>query len=284
VGVSIDATFIEDFIGFKLIGGEDALAAGVQIDGWGLSYNAFTTAGQLFVKTGAGTFAGDPGFVGVPEQDVFVLGPLVDSAGYNRAGFAKAVQFVPYIVVPRRGVRVSHVYRLSVNAETVKSVLALETLVSNRVFDIKYARIMDVDLFGTGPDHFFWKFDALAPARCFPVEASVNVGDYLDDVPPATGGGGGGQPSQGVGDDTGDFQMAMIIDHGDLDPTGGFQQSLLYPAAYTMVTGQSEADAKAAAQANLEAAGMRTWCIAVDDDGGSLFVAYGVGLGRVTNE
>ncbi|MFT7465438.1 MAG: hypothetical protein ACI9EF_003805, partial [Pseudohongiellaceae bacterium] len=288
VGVSLDGTFIEDFIGFKQIGGEDVLTAGVQIDGWGMSFNALTPASQIFVKTGAGSFAGDPGFSGAPMADTFVLGPLVDAAGFNRSGFAKAGQFVPYIVVPRRGIRVTNEYRLSLNADTVASTVELGVIATNRVRDLKYARIMDVDLFGTGADHFYWNFDPTSPVRCFPVDASLNVGDFLDDVSAGTDEapqGGSGQPSQGVGDDFGDFQLAMIIDHGDLDPSSGFMQDLAFPAAYTMVVDSSEAAAVATATANLLAAGVTTYCIAVDIDGGSesagggTYVAFGAGLG-----
>jgi hypothetical protein len=290
IGVSVDGSFIEDFIGFKRIGGEDVLTPGVQIDGWGLSYNALTVLGQLYAKMGAGTFAGDPGFIGTPEPDVFVLGPLVDAAGYNRAGFAKAAQFVPYIVVPRRGIKVTNVYRLSLNADTVRSDIELNVVSTNRVNDIKYARILDPDLFGTGADRFYWNFDAGAPVRCFPVDAATNVGAFLDNPPGPDPGGdvGGGQPSQGVGDEFGDFQMAMIIDHGDL--LVGFQHTLLFPAAYTLVVDDDEEDAVAAAQANLEAAGATTWCIAVDTDyssespgGDYLWLAFGVGLGPQKN-
>ncbi|GEM_PF-2480379 len=289
VGVSMDGTFIEDFIGFKQIGGEDVLTAGVQIDGWGMSYNVLTPAGQTFVKSGAGSFAGDPGFIGpAPMPDAFVLGPLVDAAGFNRSGFAKASQFVTYLTVPRRGIRLTNAYRLSLFDDTVRSIVELGVVATSKANDIKYARIMDVDIFGVGADHFYWNFDPAMPMRCFPVDASLNVGDFLDG-PTGTespNGGGGGQPSQGVGDDTGDFQLAMIIDHGDLDVSEGFMQTLNYPAAYTMVTDTSEAAAVAAATANLVAAGMTTYCIAVDVDGGGgslgdggTYVAYGAGLG-----
>ena len=78
----------------------------------------------------------------------------------------------------------------------------------------------------------------------------------------------------------GDYQMALVIDHGDVAGDSGFQETITYPAAFTLVSGfASETAAKDAAVAELEAEGMTTWVVAVDQDPASgLYTAFGAGL------
>src|SRR5678815_1354345 len=55
LGASPDGTFIEDFIGYKFIGGDDVLLGGVPADGWGLDYSAHAPGGITHIFGGAGT-------------------------------------------------------------------------------------------------------------------------------------------------------------------------------------------------------------------------------------
>lgn len=276
VGVSDDGTFIEDFVGFKEIGGDDALIAGVPGDGWGLTYGALVPGGITTINAGTdGDHLTDPGFTHGLQPGSFVLGPFIDANGYNRAGFAKASQFVPYNVVPRRGIRVTSEYDLGLTEETVAATFQFKIEATARIFDMTFVRTLDADLFGVGSDRFFSSFDPESPIQAFAVEATENVNTIATQLDP--GGSGPALPD----DSEGDYQMALVIDHGDILGTSGFQETLVYPGAFTLVSGYASAEqARDVAIANLQDEGMTTWVIATDDDPESgTFSAFGAGLG-----
>jgi hypothetical protein len=281
VGVSPDGTFIEDFIGFREVGGPDVLLNGAATDGWGLTYQSLIPGGLTEVNQGAGSHQGDPGFdEGLPLiPGAFVLGPFVDGAGYNRAGFAKSSSLVPYQLMPRRGVQVTTEYTLSLDARTLNGTIELKAATNARVLDLTFSRVMDVDLFGssdpgsTSDDHFFWSFDANGTVKAYAVDAGENVSTIVE-------------PGATTSDATGDFQAALVIENGDVGGGGGFQETMTYGSAFTLVSGFLDEDsAKSEAEAQLTDAGMEAWVIAVDEDPANpgLFTAFGAGLAGPLN-
>lgn len=276
VGVSPDGTFIEDFIGFREVDGPDVLLAGAATDGWGLTYDALIPGGLTSVNQGAGGHPGDPGFDdGLPViPGSFVLGPFVDGGGFNRAGFARSSSLVPYQLLPRRGVLVTTEYTLGLDDTVLNGTIELKSATTSRVLDLVFTRLMDVDLFGsadpgsTSDDHFFWHFDPAGVVKAFAAPAGENVNSITE-------------PAQGDDDDTGDFQVALVIENGDIGGGGGVQGTEIYGAAFTLVSGLlSEAQARQLAEDNLVESGAETWVIAVDQDPSTpgLFTAFGAGL------
>lgn len=281
VGVSPDGTFIEDYIGFREVGGPDVLLAGAATDGWGMSYQALIPGGLTSVVQGAGDHQGDPGFnAGLPLiPGSFTLGPFVDSQGFNRAGFAKSSSLVPYQLMPRRGVIVTTEYTLGLNQNVLNGTVELKAATTARVLDLMFSRLMDVDLFGTADpgstsdDHFFWHFDPQAAVKAFAVPAGENVSTYTE-------------PSQGDDDVTGDYQVALIIDNGDVGGGGGMQETMTYSVSFTLISNfLSEEGARQAAVDDLTAAGIESWVVVVDEDPASpgLFTAFGAGLAGPLN-
>ena len=267
LGVSPDHTFIEDFIGFKEIGGEDVLLVGVPADGWGLSYTLDDPEIELLtgIFGGAGEQLSDPGFNTELVQLDFQLGPFVDSNGFNRSGFARSSTIVPSSLDPLQGVLVRVDYTVGVNQTSVDGLLVMRRNAgSGEIGDILYQRVMDVDLFGTGDDTFYYSFDANDQVRAFPVDTTGVVGDL---TAPAT--------SQGVL--TGDLQFALEAEGAPLE---GGPSPRAYGLTFTLVKEfSSEADAVAAAVANLTVKDATTWVVAVDADPTTgLFTAFGAGL------
>lgn len=267
VGVSPDSTFIEDFVGFREVDGKDVLIEGTATDGWGMTYSAQIPGGLTMVASGAGDQAGDPGFDPglLPVPGAFVLGPFVDGQGYNRAGFAKASALVPYQLMPRRGVQIFTEYTLGLNQSSVKGRVTFKSASPSRIDDLTFTRLMDVDLFDPGGDHFFWHFDPSANARAFAAPAGENVGNVTE-------------PAQGDDDAIGDFQAAFVIEPGTLG--AGFAFTATNEMAFTLVSGfVTEDQAKDAAQQELEDCGSDSWVIAVDEDPDTgLFCAFGAGV------
>ncbi|RKY21762.1 MAG: hypothetical protein DRQ55_03195 [Planctomycetota bacterium] len=281
VGVSPDGSFIEDFIGFREVGGPDVLLNGAATDGWGLTYESLIPGGLTEVNQGAGTHAGDPGFdAGLPiVPGSFVVGPFVDdNGGYNSAGFVKSSALVPYQLMPRRGVIVTTEYTLALDARTVVGSIELKSSTTSQVLDLTFSRVMDVDLFGTADpgstsdDHFFWSFEASGIVKAYAADAGENVNTIME-------------PAATTGDAVGDLQAALVIENGDVDGGGGFQETITYGSAFTIVSGTSEVEAKDAAVAELSDAGMETWVVAVDEDPSNpgTYTAFGAGLSGPLN-
>jgi len=270
MGVSPDGTFIEDQIGFKEIGGQDVLTAGVPADGWALDYDVSgTPTGATHVYGGAGSQLTDPGFTNSLLPLAFELGPFQDGAGFNRRGFANASSIVTFdnTGAPAPGVITTFQYTVSANARTVIGDIALQMGNHAQVSDLLFTRVMDVDLFGTGPDQFFWSFSPTSKLQAFAVDTATNVGNITP-------------PAQPFGNATGDMQAAMVIKHGN--STGaGYSDITHYRTAFTLVKGFSTAQqALNNAVRNLRDAGIDTWVVAVDQDPATeLFAAFGTGLG-----
>src|SRR5678815_1472787 len=119
LGASPDGTFIEDFIGYKFIGGDDVLLGGVPADGWGLDYSAHAPGGITHIFGGAGDQLTDRGFLSAVDPVSFELGEFTTSAGVNRRGFAESVMMVVQSRAPQRGVEVTHTYRFPIFAKTL---------------------------------------------------------------------------------------------------------------------------------------------------------------------
>jgi hypothetical protein len=270
MGVSPDGTFIEDQIGFKEIGGQDVLAAGVPADGWALDYNVSgSPTGATHVYGGAGSQLTDPGFTNSLLPLSFELGPFEDGAGFNRRGFASASSIVTFnnTGAAAPGVITTIQYTVSANARTVIGDIALQMANHAQISDLLFTRVMDIDLFGTGADQFFWSFNPTSKLQAFAVDTATNVGNVTP-------------PAQPFGNATGDMQAAMVIKHGD--STGaGYSDITHYRTAFTLVKGFSTAQqALNNAVRNLRDAGIDTWVVAVDQDPKTgLFAAFGTGLG-----
>ncbi len=266
LGVSPDGSFIEDLIGFKEIGGQDVLRTGVAADGWGVSYDAITPSGVTSVFGGGGDHLSDPGFTTALSPGSFTIGPFTDSNGFNRMGSATAVNLVPHLLAPRRGVVIRNEYQIGLNQRAVDGSVMVQMVSKARLRDVLYERVMDVDLFGTGPDNFFWKFASDAKVKAFAVGIDEGVGNLTE-------------PVQTESNAVGDMQFALVIEHGDGNASS-FNQTVTYPAAFTLVSQfVSEVDAVDSAMQNLNTLGMETWVIAVDRDPDTmLYSAFGAGL------
>jgi hypothetical protein len=274
IGVSHDGSFIEDFVGYKLVGGLDVLAApvaGAEADAWALDFDvALVPSGVTHVYGGAGDQLTDPMFLNAVEPLSFELGPLVDASGMNRHGLAEASNMVVFSAPssPLRGVVATHHYELGVFARSLRGDLALQMGTDQSVTDLTYTRVFDVDLFGPGSDHFFWGFNPNDKLKAFAVDTSTNVGNVV-------------VPAQAIGTATGDMQMVLLIDHGDSNGTG-FADITHYKMGFTLMRGfatQTEAANEAVRRLRLET-GATTWVVATDQDPVSgLWATFGAGLG-----
>jgi hypothetical protein len=270
MGVSPDGTFIEDEVGFKEIGGQDVLVAGVPADGWALDYDVRASPfGATHVYGGAGSQLTDPGFTNSLLPLSFELAPFQDSAGFNRRGFANASSLVAFDNSGQQvpGVIATIEYTVSVGARTVIGDIALQMANHAQITDLLFSRVLDVDLFGTGSDQFFWSFSPTGALQAFAVDAATHVGNV---VPPA-------QPFSNA---TGDLQAAMLIKHGN-SSGAGYADITHYRTAFTLVKGYATAQqALNNAVRNLRDAGVDTWVVAVDQDPATnLYAAFGTGLG-----
>ena len=270
LGASPDGTFIEDFIGYKFIGGDDVLLGGVPADGWGLDYSAHAPGGITHIFGGAGDQLTDRGFLSAVDPVSFELGEFTTSAGINRRGFAESVMMVVQSRAPQRGVEVTHTYRFPIFAKTLQGDVSLQIAVDDKIDDLRYTRVMNVDLFNDGTDTFNWSFDPNSKVKCFAVDTSTNVGNVT--VP--------AQPSAreiGV-----DRQFALVIDDGD-SPASSFGEVHRYKMGFVHVLGfstQALALEEAVRRLRLEA-GATTWVVAVDQDPISLqYAAFGAGPGE----
>jgi hypothetical protein len=267
IGVSPDGTFIEDFVGFKEIGGQDTLLVGVPADGWAVDFDVRNTPlGTTHVYGGAGEQLSDPGFANPLVPLSFQLAGFQDAAGFNRRGTADASSLVSYTPPGSdpRGLRTDFDYTMSVGSNTVVGEIDLTPATHGSISGLQFARVTDVDLFGVGPDQFFWSFNPQSPIKAFAVDGATNVGNV---TPPGTP----------FGNATGDMQAAVTIDGGSLT----LPQSLHYRTAFTYTRGFTTAVlALNDAVRRLRTAGVDTWVVAVDKDPQTgLYAAFGTGLG-----
>lgn len=270
IGASPDGTFIEDFVGYKFIGGDDVLLHGVPADGWGLAFDAHAPGGVTHVFGGAGDQLTDRGFISAVEPISFELGPFTTSAGTNRRGFAESAEMVIEMASPQRGVEVTHTYRLPIFDKTIQGDVSLQIATDDKIDDLLYTRVMDVDLFDNGTDTFNWSFDPNSKIKAFAVDLNTNVGNIV-------------VPAQSVAREVGvDRQFALLIDDGDT-PANKFGEVHRYKVGFTHIEGfstQQLALEEAVRRLRLEA-GATTWVVAVDQDPVSLkFAAFGAGLGQ----
>ncbi len=270
-GVSLDGTFIEDQVGFRCIGGQDVLSPGVPADGWSVAYNVQERPAPVTgIFGGAGDQLSDPGFTDELLLKSFQLGGFMDGSGNNRRGFGESRALVTYSTDPDVGVGIVHTYRWSVGSDTVGGDVNVQIPAHQAaITEVAYNRVLDVDLFGTGPDQFEWSFDPGSRVKAFAVDTATNVGNLT-------------VPAQSSGSVTDDMQMALLIEHGRGGDVivDGRRYETLYDLGFTMVKElASRDDAVAAARDNLLAAGLRTWVVAADQDPDSgTWAAFGAGL------
>lgn len=265
LGVSPDGSFIEDFVGFKEIGGQDLLLAGVPADGWALDFDVNgLPVGTTHVFGGAGDQLTLPGFTNRHKPLAFELGSWQDAAGMNRRGFAEASTLVFYQLPGGQpeGVTATFEYTMSVGAKTLVGEIELEAATAGSVRDLLFTRVTDVDLFGAGSDQFYWSFDSGSPLKAFAVGPGVNVGNVS-------------VPAQSFGSATGDLQTAVLVE------ASGLPAQLTVRTAFTWTKGfVSGTLALNDAVRRLRQAGIDTWVVAVDQDPVSgLWAAFGTGLG-----
>ncbi len=272
-GVSIDGTLIEDFVGYREIGGQDVLfGSGVAADGWAVEFDMGPPgrpAGISHVYGGAGDQLTDPGFLNPFVPLAFEIGPFTDSFGLNRRGYALASGVVAAADPSDRvrGVAVAHEYEISVGALVIRGDIALQMATEQQVTGLRYTRVLDLDLFGVGADEFRWSFAPSSKIKAFAVDTSVHVGNLVT-------------PPQAVGSAVGDLQAALLIEHGDSNGTG-FADVTHYKSAFTLVKGFGTANqAHQDAVRRLREQGVTTWVVAIDQDPVTgQFSACGVGLG-----
>jgi len=270
VGVSPDGTFIEDHIGFKVVDGKDLLLAGVPADGWALNYDVIgLPEGDRHVYGGAGEQLSDPGFTDTLNLLSFELGGLTTPAGPNPRGHSRASTMVSYTGVDEdpRGVMATFDYKLGYGNATVVGDIMLQAGTVQPIQDLEFSRVMDVDLFGVGPDQFFWSFRPNDRIQAFAVDLDSHVGELQ-------------APDDTFGRSKGDLQVALLIKHGDM--TGSTAGEVVhYRTAFTLAKGYpTSKDALNEAVARLRAVGLETWVVAVDRDPVTgRFAAFGTGLG-----
>jgi hypothetical protein len=269
IGVSPDGTFIEDFVGYKTIGGDDALFSGVPADAWALDFDARPPSGVTHIYGGSGEQLTDPLFLDAVAPLTFELGPFQDSAGLNRRGFAKASAMVLQTDSPQRGVTVTHTYTMSLFSKTLKGDLGLQIATDDAVNDLLFTRVMDVDLYDDGNDTFHWSFDPNSPVKAFAVDTATNVGNVV--VPALAA---AREPDV-------DRQIAIVIDDGDT-PANMFGETNHYKLGFTHIEGFANATLalqEAVRRLRLEA-GADAWVVAIDQDPVSgLYGAFGAGVG-----
>lgn len=267
VGVSPDGTFIEDFIGFKVVDGQDILRTGVPADGWAVRYDVIgLPEGDRHVYGGAGEQLTDPEFTDPLVLLSFELGGLQTAAGPNPRGHSRASTLVTYTSSDEepRGVVATFDYKLGYGAPTVVGEIMLQAGTVQPVQDLVFSRVLDVDLFGTGPDQFFWSFRPEDRIQAFPVSLDSHVGNLE-------------APDDSYGDLEGDLQVALLIKHGDMAGS----EVTSYLTAFTLVNGaHSRSAALQGAVARLREVGVQTWVVAVDKDPVTgRYAAFGTGLG-----
>jgi hypothetical protein len=266
-GVSPDGTFIEDFIGFKEIGGQDVFLVDVPADGWAADFNVDGgPAGITHVYGGGGEQLTDPGFVNPLLPLAFELGSYEDAAGFNRRGSGLASSLVNYSLPGEdpRGLKVDFEFVVPIGSSTVTGAILLTPVTHATVTELFFARVSDVNLFGQGGDQFFWSFNPASALKAFAVDGLTNVGNV---VPPA----------QPFGNATGDLQTAVTIDAGNLLAPQVYETL----TAFTYVKGFSSVSAALnEAVRRLRLVGIDSWVVAVDADPATgLFAAFGTGLG-----
>jgi hypothetical protein len=146
--------------------------------------------------------------------------------------------------------------------------VSLQIATDDKIDDLLYTRVMDVDLFDNGTDTFNWSFDPNSKVKAFAVDTSTNVGNVS-------------VPAQSVAREVSvDRQFALLIDDGDT-PANKFGEVHRYKVGFTHIEGfstQQLALEEAVRRLRLEA-GATTWVVAVDQDPVSLkFAAFGAGL------
>lgn len=270
IGVSPDGTFIQDMVGYKFVGGDDALLGGVPADGWAVEYDAVPPSGITHVFGGSGEQHTDPGFLNAVSPISFELGPFQDASGFNRLGFAEAASMVVQDTAPERGVTVTHTYTVPLFSKTVRGDLALQIATDDQINDLVFSRVMDVDLFDNGHDDFNWSFDPNSPIKAFAVNATTNVGDIV-------------VPGQAVGRETAvDRQFALLIDDGDT-PASSFGATTHYKVGFTLIHGLSTSTLalQEAVRRLRTETGATTWVVAIDQDPVTqLYSAFGAGIGQ----
>lgn len=266
VGVSPDGTFIEDFVGFKRVDGPDVLLNGVAADGWGLEYDARLPTGLSHVYGGSGDFIVEPGFNAPVDRSIFSIGYLGD----NRRGQSHSQTTLPYQSHPNRSVKVAQGYNIQLSQSTLGGTLRITVNTQDRIEDIVYRRLMDVDLFGVGDDTFYWSFGQSDEWMVYPAELTASL-ETLE-APPASS-----------GQVTGDRQVALVAGLGTISGAS-FQNPITVrvPVAFTLVDQfVNELDAVQSAVQNLLATDADAWTVAVDADPSTgLYMAFGVGLGE----
>lgn len=272
LGLSQDGTFIQDQVGYRMMdGGKDVLLPGMQADGWALRYLVgMLPSGVTQIYGGGGDQLSDPGFTHPLLPISFSIQALNDAAGNNRKGLGRArLAVTQQAQMPFHGTGIEFLYAWSLGSQTLMGSLKLQVPVLQDVSDVLFTRVMDVDLFGEGADRFYWHFDPNAKAKCFAVDLATNVGS----VPvPA---------SSSAGPVASDLQAALRIDHGDEgESLNKRAYESIYPTAFTLVNEQAtELAAHDAAVANLQALGLTTWVIGVDQDPDSgTWCAFGIGM------
>jgi hypothetical protein len=271
VGVSVDGSFLEDLVGFKHTGEPDVLTQGVPADGWGLQYDVLQPTGLVSRFGGAGDFLMAPGFDAQVLPLSLQLGPFGSGAALNPNGKAVSRMLLPTAPGLGEGLELIHEYRVALNQSVVDGTVAFRLATTDLLLGVFYSRLLDVDLFGSGPDTFFWSLGAPGDVSVFPTELNSRLS-----IP--------NPPASAQGSVTGDRQVAMVIPAGTL--AGGSPAAPLlvrYSMAFTLVSGfASEQEAVQAAQQNLLASDMQTWTIAVDvDPGTGLHTAFGTGLSEL---
>ena len=266
MGVSPDGTLLEDFIGFKEIGGEDVLNVGVPADAWAADFQANLPTGLTHVYGGGGNQLTDPGFVNPLIPLSFQLGSFEDAAGLNRRGQSDAasiLSFLPTGDAPR-GLEADFHYEVPVASKTMVGKIDLHSASQTNLLHLLFTRVTDVDLFGVGTDEFFWSFNPNSSMQAFAVDAATNVGNVV-------------APAVPFGSASGDLQAAVLIKGGTL----AAGQSILARTAFNYTKGFATATlALNDCVRSLREVGIDTWVVAVDKDPTTgLYAAFGTGLG-----
>ncbi len=272
LGISPDGSFGEDSVGFKPFTGHESIAS-ARVDGWGVEYfiDRMPSGVTAIAFGGGGEFWTAPGFTNTLLNKEFELGGFTDAFGQNRRGFGRSATVVAHEVLPTKGVGIDHEYRWSNGQRIVKGEITVRVPRQQNIDDVVYERLIDINLFGSTDNQFYWSFDPSSNIQAFAVDAGTTVGGIPQPI------------DSEAGPVTDDLQMALVIDHGTggLEVDGRFDLTR-YPAAFAMVQGHASAsDAKDAVEQLLERCGMETWVIAVDQDRDTGdWGAFGAGLGE----